>query len=103
VAKQLFADVDIAATPERVWGVLTDFAAYPQWNPFIVRAEGVPEQGHRLIVTMQPVGGRAMTLHPRLVEVDGPRQLRWLGRLRIPGLMDASTPSRSSHRRPARG
>ncbi|MEX5719018.1 SRPBCC family protein [Geodermatophilus maliterrae] len=89
MAKRLFADVDIDATPEQVWEVLTDLAAYPAWNPFIVRAEGVVEPGRRLTVTMQPVGGRATTLRPRLVDVDAPRRLRWRGTLGIRGLMDA--------------
>lgn len=26
-------ELDIPATPERVWDVLTDFSAYPEWNP----------------------------------------------------------------------
>ncbi|MGK5110838.1 MULTISPECIES: SRPBCC family protein [unclassified Geodermatophilus] len=89
MAKRLIADVDIAATPDQVWRVLTDLAAYPAWNPFIVRAEGVVEPGRRLTLTMQPVGGRAATLHPRLIEVDVGRQLRWRGTVGIPGLMDA--------------
>jgi uncharacterized protein YndB with AHSA1/START domain len=29
MAKQLRAQVDIHATPDRVWEILTDFAAYP--------------------------------------------------------------------------
>lgn len=89
MAKRLFTDIDIDATPEQVWGVLTDLTAYPAWNPFIVRAEGVVEAGRRLSLTMQPVGGRAMTLRPRLVEVDVPRRLRWRGTVGVPGLMDA--------------
>ena len=89
MSKRLSAHVDIQATPERVWEVLTDLAAYPEWNPFIVRAEGVVELGCRLTLTMQPVGGRAMTLRPRLVAVDVPRELRWRGKLGMPGLMDA--------------
>ena len=89
MTKRLRTDVDIDATPERVWEVLTDLAAYPAWNPFIVRAEGVVEAGRRLTLTMQPVGGRAMTLRPRLVEVDVPRRLRWRGTVGVPGLMDA--------------
>jgi hypothetical protein len=89
MAKRLSAHVDIDAPPERVWSVLTDLAAYPAWNPFITNAEGVVAPGRRLTLTMQPVGGRAMTLRPRLVEVDEPRQVRWRGRLGLPGLMDA--------------
>ena len=89
MAKRLLTDVDIEATPERVWEVLTDLAAYPAWNPFIVRAEGVVETGRRLTLTMQPLGGRATTLRPRLVEVDAPRRLRWRGTLGVPGLLTA--------------
>jgi acetyl esterase/lipase len=89
MSKRLSAHVDIRATPERVWEVLTDLTAYPEWNPFIVRAEGAVGPGRRLTLTMQPVGGRAMTLRPRLVEVAADRELRWRGRLVLPGLMDA--------------
>jgi hypothetical protein len=89
MSKRLSTHVDIRATPERVWDVLTDLAAYPAWNPFIVRAEGTVGPGHRLRLRMQPVGGRAMTLRPRLVEVAVNRELRWRGRLGVPGLMDA--------------
>jgi hypothetical protein len=89
MAKRLLTDMDIDATPERVWEVLTDLAAYPGWNPFIVRAAGVVETGRRLTLTMQPLGGRATTLRPRLVEVDVPRRLRWRGTVGVPGLMDA--------------
>jgi uncharacterized protein YndB with AHSA1/START domain len=45
MAKQLRAQVDIQASPERVWEVLTDFAAYPEWNPFIVQASGAVAPG----------------------------------------------------------
>ena len=89
MVKRLLTDIDIDATPERVWEVLTDLAAYPAWNPFIVRAGGVVETGRRLTLTMQPIGGRATTLRPRLVEVDVPRRLRWRGTVGDPGLVDA--------------
>src|SRR5688572_19913508 len=32
--------IPLAASPERVWAVLTDFPAYPEWNPLVLRAEG---------------------------------------------------------------
>ncbi|MGY1669324.1 SRPBCC family protein [Geodermatophilus sp. SYSU D00710] len=89
MAERLSADVDIEATPQQVWDVLTDLAGYPAWNPFIVRAEGAVAPGERLTLRMQPAGGRAVTLRPRLVEVDVARRLRWRGRLGVPGLMDA--------------
>ena len=42
MARQLESEVEVQASPERVWEVLTDFAAYPDWNPSIVRAGGRP-------------------------------------------------------------
>ena len=88
MAKQLRAQIDIHASPQRVWQVLTDFGAYPQWNPFLTQATGTPRPGQRLTLRMQPVGGRAMTFHPTVLEAEPGRRLRWLGHLLVPGIFD---------------
>jgi len=88
MAKQLRAEIDIQATPERVWQVLTDFGAFPEWNPFMVRASGTPRNGERLTIRMQPEGGRAMTFRPTVLDATPGRRLRWLGRLILPGIFD---------------
>lgn len=41
--------IDIPAAPMAVWSVLVDFAAYEEWNPFIVRASGEPESARSWI------------------------------------------------------
>ncbi|HEV8651344.1 MAG TPA: SRPBCC domain-containing protein [Actinomycetes bacterium] len=88
MAKQLHAQVDIQATPERVWHVLTDFAAYPEWNPFLAKASGTARRGERLTIRMQPVGSRGMTMRPTVLEADPGRQLRWIGHLLVSGVFD---------------
>ena len=84
---------DIAAPPWRVWRLLTDFDAYPAWNPFLTRVEGRPEKGARLRVRVEAPGrGRrsALVLTPRVVALETGRTLRWRGRLLfLPGLLDA--------------
>ncbi|MGE0422802.1 MAG: SRPBCC family protein [Reyranellaceae bacterium] len=80
--------IDIAATPARVWSVLTDFAAYPEWNLFITRVAGIPVVGGRLVVTIQPPGRRAMMFRPVVLTATPEVELRWRGRLLMPGLLD---------------
>ena len=89
MSKQLASHIDIDASPAQVWDVLSDLAAYQEWNPFIVHAEGTAETGSRLTLRMQPTGGRAVTLRPTVLESREGSRLRWLGRLGIPGVLDA--------------
>jgi hypothetical protein len=48
---EIESQIEIAATRERVWSILTDFPAYPSWNPFIRSIDGPVEKGKRLSVT----------------------------------------------------
>ena len=86
--KELRSEIEIGAPPERVWRVLTDFAAYPEWNPFIRRVSGRPEVDERLVVRMRPSGTRGMTFRPTVMKVEPSRELRWLGHLLVPGIFD---------------
>jgi hypothetical protein len=89
MARELRDEIEIQASPERVWEVLTDFDAYHQWNPFMVEAEGRPVAGQRLRVRMRPPGRRRpTTFRPRVLEAVPGRRLRWLGRVLVPGLFD---------------
>ena len=86
--KWIATTVDIDAPPSAVWRVLTDFAAYPDWNPFIRRVSGELIVGSRLSVTIQPPGRRPMSFRPVVRRVDPEHELRWLGRVLLPGLFD---------------
>ena len=86
--KELRTEVEIQASDKRVWQLLTDFASFPQWNPFIRQAKGEAKVGARLEVHLQPSGASGMTFKPVVLKVEPNRELRWLGRLLIPGLFD---------------
>ena len=86
--KEIHTEIEIHATAERVWQVLTDFAAYPQWNPFIRRVEGETRAGARLHVFIQSSGGKGMSFRPTVLMVEPNRVFRWLGHLWVPGLFD---------------
>ena len=86
--KELHSQIDINASAERVWQLLTDFASYPQWNPFIRRISGEPATGERLNVRLEPPESRGITLKPKVLAAEPNHQLRWLGHLFVPGLFD---------------
>jgi hypothetical protein len=80
--------IEIAAPVEYVWSWLTDFASYPQWNPFIRSIEGQLEVGRLLNVFIQPPDSRGMRFKPTVLAVVPNRELRWKGKLILPGLLD---------------
>ena len=86
--KELHSQIEIDAPAERVWHLLTDFASYPQWNPFIRSISGEPRIGERLEARIEPPGARGMTFKPVVINAEPNRELRWLGRLLVPGLFD---------------
>jgi hypothetical protein len=86
--KELRNEIEIQASDERVWQLLTDFSSFPQWNPFIRQAKGEAKVGARLEVHIQPSGASGMTFKPIVLKVKPNRELRWLGRLLMPGLFD---------------
>jgi len=86
--KELKTAIEIEATAARVWEIVSEFDAYPEWNPFIRRISGEPKVGAKLKVRIEPPGGRAMTFKPTVLAAEPERELRWLGRLLVPGIFD---------------
>jgi hypothetical protein len=86
--KEIHTEVEISASAERVWRMLTDFRTYPEWNPFVRRVAGEARVGARLQVEIQPSNGKKMSFRPTVLVADPNRELRWLGRLWFPGLFD---------------
>lgn len=67
--------IDIDASPEIVWGVLADLAAYGEWNPYIVDVRGTLEEGAALELTISPPDHPTFTTGTLVSEVRPPRQL----------------------------
>jgi hypothetical protein len=76
---QLRTEIDIDAPPQKVWEVLTDFRAYPEWNPFITSAEGRARVGQRLELVMSPPQSREMKVAPEVLRAEPFVELRWKG------------------------
>jgi hypothetical protein len=86
--RELSTEIVFEGTPQEVWDVLTDLAAYGEWNPFITKIDGEPRTGAKLEVRMEPEGERAMTFRPTVLTVEPGREFKWLGHLLVPGVFD---------------
>lgn len=76
----LTASVEIEATPQETWKVLTDLPAYEQWNPFITSAKGAIAKGETLTLVMHDSAGDT-TFTPTVLTADRGKELRWLGKV----------------------
>ena len=88
VTQNLHTEIDIDASPEVVWNHLIDVEQYPAWNPFIKNVTGTINEGAQIATTIQSPGQDPMDFTPTLLVVEPAKELRWLGRLGIPGLFD---------------
>ena len=88
--KTVGSTVEINASPERVWAILTDLPGHASWDPFITAISGSLVPGQKLNVTIKPPGGRQMSFKPTVTSVVENRELAWLGRLVMPGLFDGA-------------
>ena len=73
--------VVINASPERVWQVLTDAAAYHEWNPEIVGVEGQMGLGKRIVARVRLGDGALRRVPMRVSRFEVPSRMEWLGGL----------------------
>jgi hypothetical protein len=70
--------------PARVWAVLTDFAAYSEWNPLNVSADGDARPGAPVAMRFVDAGGGKGKVIAQTVTITDcvpERRLEWVGRI----------------------
>jgi len=85
---KIHTEIIIRSKPERIWDILLDFKNYPAWNPFLISIQGQALQRAMLSVVMKPRNSGKMAFKPKVLIVENMKELRWLGRLVLPGLFD---------------
>jgi uncharacterized protein YndB with AHSA1/START domain len=67
----------IEATPEQVWPVLTNTAAWPEWDSGVTKADGRLALGEKLTITVKANPGRAFPV--KVVQLSAPEQMVFRG------------------------
>lgn len=76
---EIKTEIIIKAPVEKVWEKLTDFAQYPNWNPFIIQVESNKIVGEQMLVTIKPIDKKPMSFKPKLLKFAASSELRWIG------------------------
>jgi hypothetical protein len=87
--KEVRSEIEINSYPESVWKILTDFATYDQWNPFINQIIGLPTEGSKIDIYIETPSGKNRKYSPRITKVEEGRELRWFGKSSLPGFLNA--------------
>lgn len=67
----------IAASPGKVWTILTDLAAWPGWNSTVSRVEGTVALGHKVTIHTTASPGRAFPV--KVAALAPPHEMLWTG------------------------
>ena len=86
--RELHTEIELNASSDVVWKVLTDLGGFSDWNPFITHASGHVREGEQLTVRIEPPGASPMTFRPTVTKVTAREEFRWLGHLLFRGLFD---------------
>jgi hypothetical protein len=82
------ASSTVRARERDVWRLLTNLEAYATWNPTIVKAAGMLEEGATLELRFKHGGGHLENREVSVVDVNPIHKLRWQDRLLLPGVRD---------------
>ena len=72
---QYGVDIDIRATPTRIWNLLTNANDFPRWNTTVTRIAGNIAPGNQLEVHVPIAPNR--TFKPKVVEFEPCRRMVW--------------------------
>jgi len=87
--KELRTEIEINAGPEKVWKILINFEKYDHWNPFIHMIKGEAKEGSKIEIHIETPGGKSRKYRPTVTKIEEGRELRWLGKSSLPGILNA--------------
>ncbi len=78
-------EIEIQATPEQVWKVLTDLDQYADWNPLLYRARGKVKAGTKVELSAK-TASNDMNFSCSVTRVEQGREFAWKFHVILPFL-----------------
>lgn len=73
--KSFSTTIDIQASAETVWAILTNAAQYAEWDPTLIKMEGTIALNQQLTIYSKLAPNRAFT--PKVVTFEAPYRMVW--------------------------
>ena len=72
-------EIEILATPEKVWSIITDIDKWHEWSPTINASQGEAAVGSTVTITMmsKEAGKDGPKYSPEILKMDEPKYLHW--------------------------
>ncbi|MFB3922126.1 MAG: SRPBCC family protein [Terriglobia bacterium] len=77
---EIRTEIQIQASAQRVWEVLTDFPSYSLWNSVLHPIQGEVRPGGQLRVRVRPLTRPGIRFRAMLLCVEPARELRWVAK-----------------------
>lgn len=80
--QEIRTEIEISASPEKVWSILTDFNHWNTWNTTITKTSGNAAIGSTLKISMRGSDGKDSNAYmPVISELEAPKLLRWKAKM----------------------
>lgn len=72
-------EIEISASPSKVWGIITDINKWHEWSPTINYSQGYASTGSMLSITMagKDEGTDGPKYNPEIIKLDEPNYFHW--------------------------
>ena len=72
-------EIEISASPSKVWGIITDINKWQEWSPIINASVGDASVGTTLSITMmsKEEGKDGPKYSPKIIKIDEPNYFHW--------------------------
>lgn len=86
--KEINTELEIMASSEDVWQVLTDFPNFGKWNPVIIQIDGEAKLKTKLEIHLRTRSGKSRIYRPIITKIEPNYELRWVGKSHFPGIFN---------------
>ncbi|MGH1538185.1 MAG: SRPBCC family protein [Gammaproteobacteria bacterium] len=77
--QEVVTEIEISASPDKVWAIITDINKWQDWSPIINQSSGNASVGSELRMTMigKAEGKGGPTYNPIITQLEKPRLFQW--------------------------